>query len=608
MELSTRLPENALTRLKHTLPAPILAAVLSILASAEARPAAHRLESPSRADVFSLALQPEGLFAGGTQGILRLTQEGWSRAEVDVSPTYVLSFVTLGDGGALAGTDFGLLRSEDGGATWSYLVDAMPKAVVWTLVAHPDGPILAGTDRGLYRSLDRGASWDPAEGELAHLGVRALVRGDLGVLFAATDSSGIYRSADQGRRWSRVGRDLPDSCCFALAVNAAGELVAGTRQGEVLRLRGEAEPWRGVESPGGAAVRALAFDHEGRLLAGTERGLFRSSDGGATWRELLSAYGAPIVQAIAVGENGELFAGTYRGGVFTSSDGGKSWSLYGVPERIYTILSDPSGALLVGADRHIYVSSDQARTWTATKSVWIRDLVRAPWGDVYAGTDNSGVLRSADRGRSWQVTNEGLGTTVVPRLAVSPEGDLFAGTVRGVFRSTDRGKTWFETGFLPEGSIHSIVFRKDEIFVAVSAGIFRSQDEGKAWSPLGLTNAGVTSLAVHDSGVLLAGTAKGVSRSADRGESWHPAGLDATAVSLIAVHPSGSLLAVTGGALHSSTDLGLSWRELDVGLPDGARITAIAFDPRGQILLGTRGRGLFQLTAPKAPRNVSGKK
>ena len=64
---------------------------------------------------------------------------------------------------------------------------------------------------------------------------------------------------------------------------------------------------------------------------------------------------------------------------------------------------------------------------------------------VYAGTQGQGVLRSDDRGLTWN--SAGLPGMVVKSIAVSPHhaGTMFAGTKpRALYVSRDEGQSWDE--------------------------------------------------------------------------------------------------------------------------------------------------------------------
>jgi hypothetical protein len=122
---------------------------------------------------------------------------------------------------------------------------------------------------------------------------------------------------------------------------------------------------------------------------------------------------------------------------------------------------------------------------------------------IYAGTHGHGVLRSADKGRSWQPV--GMSGQIVKSLAVSP-GDaatLYAGTKpASVFVSRDGGEAWAELeGFHrarrwywfspaepPDWRAYvsglSISPTDPKVIVAgIEAGaVVRSEDGGRTWS------------------------------------------------------------------------------------------------------------------------------
>jgi photosystem II stability/assembly factor-like uncharacterized protein len=122
---------------------------------------------------------------------------------------------------------------------------------------------------------------------------------------------------------------------------------------------------------------------------------------------------------------------------------------------------------------------------------------------IYAGTQDAGVLRSLDRGRSWQPA--GLIGKVVRSIAVSPHKDglLYAGTKPALmYVSRDGGDSWRELeGFRQirwrwlwrspaewpfTAYVQTIALSAEapEVIIAgIEAGaVVRSQDAGLTWS------------------------------------------------------------------------------------------------------------------------------
>src|SRR5262249_51746450 len=85
-----------------------------------------------------------------------------------------------------------------------------------------------------------------------------------------------------------------------------------------------------------------------------------------------------------------------------------------------------------GGDYGLFTSGDGGTTWTPAGVVATVNAIAADprVGIVFAGT-NAGIFESADGGTSWAPSNDGLTNTRILSLAVLPYGTVVAGTNGG---------------------------------------------------------------------------------------------------------------------------------------------------------------------------------
>jgi photosystem II stability/assembly factor-like uncharacterized protein len=190
-----------------------------------------------------------------------------------------------------------------------------------------------------------------------------------------------------------------------------------------------------------------------------------------------------------------MFVGTAGGGVWKTTNRGKSWA---------PVLD------------HVPVASvgDVAIAPSDPKVVWVGTGEANPRNSVLSG---KGVYRSVDGGQSWQYAGLG-GTAHIGRIRVHPYdpntayaaalGPLWGSSPeRGVFKTTDGGSTWHrvcyiddDTGFIDlalDWRNPSLVYacaypvRRDAYSggnpvkqTGPTGGIFRSMDGGHSWQRL----------------------------------------------------------------------------------------------------------------------------
>ena len=295
-----------------------------------------------------------------------------------------------------------------------------------------------------------------------------------------------------------------------------------------------------------------------------------------------------------------IWIGAAGGGVWASTDAGRSWKLQWrtrTPLEIGSLAIDPSNP------NALYCGTGEANMSA----------------DSYPG---DGIYRSINAGRTWKPWARSAATGVPRRIgviAVDPfdshhvlVGGIGFGRVSsdndfGGLYVTDGGATWRRETFISTNNYwcHSIVFhptRQGTIFATftgpgVSSGIYRSTDGGATWRQLttGLPptdRIGRTTVAIASSNPTIvyaisadmgSGRAErvlGVFKSTNGGDAWtnvagsHFGQEDQMSYgNAIAVHPQNPDHVICGGVdLHVTTNGGSTWRvathwDLDRGAP-----------------------------------------
>lgn len=242
----------------------------------------------------------------------------------------------------------------------------------------------------------------------------------------------------------------------------------------------------------GGRVNGLASvrgDNQTYYAASEWGGLYKSTDGGRTWA-FLPGHRPTVTWDVEVDPSDprhvyatSFFDGRRRtlAGINVSSDGGRTWRH---PRR-----SEPP--------RHLACAVEAAREEPSAFGIAIRpDEPR----EVFIGT-NCGLAISPNRGQSWRYADPTPDTpaSTVWDVVVQPGGPRGKGIVDicgddGHFRSTDGGRTWAGgTGGLPAGRC-SIVASPDESYVLLVAAsdnnLWESDDGGATWTNLGRPDRG----------------------------------------------------------------------------------------------------------------------
>ena len=120
-----------------------------------------------------------------------------------------------------AGSEAGLYRSDDRGASWNYIESPMYGKQIWSVAVSPDDPneVWAGTKPpAVYRTKDGGQTWEQAAVETVEKCLAGAPKitnitfdpRDSKTIWVGVEIDGVYRSQDGGESWERLP-DLGDS-------------------------------------------------------------------------------------------------------------------------------------------------------------------------------------------------------------------------------------------------------------------------------------------------------------------------------------------------------------------------------------------------------------
>ncbi len=354
----------------------------------------------------------------------------------------------------------------------------------------------------------------------------------------------------------------------------------------------------------------------GTLFAATPAGVRRSLDNGRTWHiagEREAVPFAAVVLPSPMFEQDHAVYATGRAGAYRSRDGGNTWSLILGGSAILALATAP-GILFAGSeDDGLLRSSDDGRTWSsANPGVLDLSILCVALSPDFAhdrvaflGT-TSGLYRSRNGGASWRSVELGGAEPAIQCLAMSPHFHtdhlVFAGTEDdGLLRSTDGGESWRPPPGLTARTVNALsISTNQEIAAATEQGVAISTDGGESWR-LSTQPELADALSIHHlDGLILAGLAEaGVARSENHGASWTIGddGLNARVLVRLAAPTATSLLAADlQGGVRISRDAGMTWTDSDLGVP-GEPVTDLTTPSPGVVLAATGG-GVRRAVAP----------
>jgi photosystem II stability/assembly factor-like uncharacterized protein len=277
--------------------------------------------------------------------------------------------------------DNGYLRSTNSGKSYQQIWNVITNNIK-DLQVHPldnrqvyaIGPDISGHwySNHVFRSEDDGNTWISAsmqglkKPEERRINSIALDPSNLDTLFICVDGlpsegGGVFRSTDRGEQWTNYSEGLEDLALFKheiwyggreIAVSSDGSKVAlSALQSQVYYRPNEQQKWIQTEQKftHPKSVQADPFLPGHFLMTTQTQGVFSSTDGGVTWTQCSLPRGTTHYVVFDQVINGRIAVST-DDGIFLSTDGGISWSLLdrSLPNRNGNPLAFVGDKLAVG--------------------------------------------------------------------------------------------------------------------------------------------------------------------------------------------------------------------------------------------------------------------
>ncbi len=390
------------------------------------------IEANNPTDARWLPLGPMPIRSGQTQGLPKVSVSGRVSA-IALHPFYDgLSNQTVYVGGALGG----VWRSTNNGVTWTPLTDDQPSLAIGSIALHPTNPniIYVGTGEGngsqsyygagLLKSTDGGATWTQLTGPIstltplqpvflnAAIGQIAIDPVNPSTLFVATTTGltrgapgnvgsaplgqrGIWKSTDEGATWRNVNPDGTNGqlsghdILFDPQNNQTVFVVINSRGVYRSTTGGEPGTWEKLSNglpsadsspaPFGRAVMAagppLAPATKTTLYVAMAAanssvyGIYKSTDAGNTWTQVTTPNSGGqasynIALAVDPTDSNVVYYGGQTGMALRSKDGGQTWTDLSAGDGITGGLHADTHAIVVSRfSRNIVFTGNDGGIW-----------------------------------------------------------------------------------------------------------------------------------------------------------------------------------------------------------------------------------------------------
>jgi IPT/TIG domain/Sortilin, neurotensin receptor 3, len=580
---------------------------------------------------------------GGTTWHLSTAGGAFDRlttAQIAVDPTNPqIAYVAMADFGynGLCCTNTGIWKTTDQGVTWTNTtisitqgapysdvqIDPTSPNTVYMAIGNPFFGSIDQAKNGVYKSNDGGTTWtlllNAPNGASTGRFAIGISGSNPQVVYVSTSDPSFYsvasvvRSQDGGSTFTSITpannytgpQGWYDTTVIVDPSNSAVVYVAG--QDSILRTANNGASWTDISAGAVSPFTSphvdhhgVAFDANGKLLDGDDGGIYRLENPMApSWSDLngnletiqfqgIGLHPTDINKAIGGSQdNGtELFTGS---ALWTETDGGDGgFAKFSPTDGSRAYHQIPVASFGTNFFRR---SDDGGNTWVTKTSNIFSDTTQkfyAPFvidpgngNRVLYGTTR--VWETVDGGDSWStISNVGVngwnpaGAHVDSiGLAPSDMNTIYASANGQIFFTSNHGASWTDRsvpgvlvfGDLEVDPVNNLIAYAVVSGFSTSGNVFRTTDGGTTWTNItsNLPSEPVWSLQID-------GTTS----------------------------PTTLYIGADDG-VYASTNLGTSWSRFGLGFPD-AQVFEVALNTHLHVLgAATHGRGMWEIMTPTTP-------
>ncbi len=437
-------------------------------------------------------------FAVGAGGTIVRSDDGgltWTLAQTglpgslyglhfgDASHDVAVGIGPEGTGGLVMGT-------ADGGASWHAQATPLIPPLEAVHFANANSGAAVGWGAAVLWTDDGGQTWARRDFEhSAPLDLESVAL--LGPVTAVAVGTGgtIIRTTDSGAHWTQV----PSGTTRRLEGVAFADPLLGCAvgfNGTVLRTTDGGLNWTPRPAATTEWLKAVAFLDADRVVAvGRGGAVILSGDGGLTWRALPSLRTDFLYGATRAGAGGAVAVGVY-GAVFRSADGDAPWTsrLTGTTRQLWAVGAfDGAHGIAVGDSGAVLTSDDRGLTWTSRTSGTQNALYGVSLASARVATvvgDNGTILRTEDGGASWSPQTSGTSRRLCDVAMTDSLTAVAVGWSNVVVRTEDGGAHWVVEQEGADDMMQGVWFTGALTGYAVTfwGDIFATTDGGRTWS------------------------------------------------------------------------------------------------------------------------------